>query len=93
VTCCAAFNPIVDVDHTFLVEVCGIALKIARALVAACCTATRSRLTDLLMPAPLFATLLIVDDEIEAEARPTGPTRVRRLVRIADEISRIAVEI
>ena len=37
-----------------------------------------------------LATLLIVDDEIEGEARPTGPTRVRRLVGIADEIARIA---
>jgi hypothetical protein len=33
-----------------------------------------------------LATLLIVDDEIEGEARPTGPKRVRRLVGIADEI-------
>src|SRR3954447_6831834 len=37
-----------------------------------------------------LATLLIVDDEIEGEACPTGPTRVRRLVGIADEIARIA---
>ena len=37
-----------------------------------------------------LASLLIVDDEIEGEARPTGPTRVRRLVGIADEIARIA---
>src|SRR6516162_891495 len=37
-----------------------------------------------------LATLLIVDDEIEGKARPTGPTRVRRLVGIADEIARIA---
>jgi hypothetical protein len=31
-----------------------------------------------------------VDNEIEGEARPTGPRRVRRLVGIADEIARIA---
>jgi hypothetical protein len=37
-----------------------------------------------------LATLLIVEDEIDGEARPTGPTRVRRLVGIADEIARIA---
>jgi len=37
-----------------------------------------------------LATLLIVDDEIEGEARPTGPTRIWRLVGIADEIARIA---
>src|SRR4051794_9030890 len=37
-----------------------------------------------------LATLFIVDDEIEGEARPTGPTRVRRPVGIADEIARIA---
>ena len=37
-----------------------------------------------------LATLLIVEDKIEGEARPTGPTRVRRLVGIADEIARIA---
>ena len=37
-----------------------------------------------------LSALLLVDDEIEGEARPTGPTRVRRLVSIADEIARIA---
>src|SRR5215469_3084394 len=37
-----------------------------------------------------LATLLIVDDEIEGEAGPTGPTRIWRLVGIADEIARIA---
>jgi hypothetical protein len=36
-----------------------------------------------------LAALLVVDDEIEREARPAGPTRVRRLVGIADEIARI----
>jgi len=37
-----------------------------------------------------LATLLIVDNEIDGEARPTGPMRVRRLVGIADEIAGIA---
>ena len=37
-----------------------------------------------------LATLLIVDDEIEGEARPTRPIRVRRLLGVADEIARIA---
>src|SRR5271154_3852823 len=41
----------------------------------------QARLGDLVaVQHAVLATLLIVDDEIEGEARPTGPTRVRRLV-------------
>ena len=51
----------------------------------------QARLSDLVaVQHAALATLLIVDDEIDGEARPTGPTRVRRLVGIADEIARIA---
>src|SRR5215469_5153646 len=51
----------------------------------------QARLGDLVaVQHAALATLLIVDDEIEGEARATGPTRVRRLVGIADEIARIA---
>ena len=37
-----------------------------------------------------LATLLIIHDEIDGETCSTGPTRVRRLVGIADEIAGIA---
>src|SRR5947207_5524056 len=51
----------------------------------------QARLGDLVaVQHAALATLLIVDDEIEGEARPSGPTRVRGLVGIADEIARIA---
>src|SRR6201987_4217736 len=51
----------------------------------------QARLGDLVaVQHAALATLLIIDDEIEGEARPTGPMRVRRLVGIADEIAGIA---
>jgi hypothetical protein len=42
------------------------------------------------MQNPALATLLIVEDEIEGEARPAGPPRIRRLIGIPNEIARIA---
>src|SRR4051812_45441726 len=67
-------------------------IKIARALEWGRHEKVRqARLADLVaVQHAALATLLIVVDEIEGEARPTGPTRVRRLVGITDEIARIA---
>ncbi len=51
----------------------------------------QARLGDLVaVQHAALATLLIVDDEIDGEARPAGPTRVQRLAGIADGIARIA---
>ena len=62
---------------------CRLHIKIARALEWGRHEKVgQARLGDLVavQQHAALATLLIVDDEIQGEARPTGPTRVRRLV-------------
>ncbi len=78
--------------NTTAVFVGRLDIKIARALEGGRHEKVgQARLGDLVaVQHAALATLLIVDDEIDGEARPTGPTRVRRLVGIADEIARIA---